>query len=269
MTGRGSRVVGRGWWLIASAVLLAALPSRHLAAQAKLEDNSFLVEEAYNQPARVMQTILTAEILHGAQLFGAAQEYPLGGPRHQFSYGIFAARDGGTELGDAEVNYRYQARGGEGERLFVAPRFTVLVPLGDADRQGGNGGFGVELAVPVSWEVTTRLSLHGNLSAAWRPSAENALGESATTIVPAAGISAVVFLTPKFNLIAETTWEREATVTGDGTTGYGTAHAVALGARYGIDLPGGVQVVPGAAWMPAVDDAPTRSFLYLSVEHGF
>ena len=64
-----------------------------LAAQA-LEDNSFLVEEAYNQPSREVQHIFTAEVHHGAQVYGFGQEWPLGGMRHQLSYTLVADKVG-------------------------------------------------------------------------------------------------------------------------------------------------------------------------------
>jgi hypothetical protein len=254
--------------LLASTLLLVTSAPRRLAAQA-LEDNSFLVEEAYNQPARVVQHVFTTEMLHGSQVFGFGQEWPLGGPTHQLSYSLVAENDASFELGDAELNYRWQAMGGEGAKLFVAPRLSALVPLGDADRWGGNGGFGVEAQIPVSWQASRFVSFHANAGAAWRPSAENALGASAATLAPSVGVSAVIFVTPKFNLMAESVWDWERAVVADGETAGTTSHAIALGARVGIDLPSGMQIVPGAAWMPSVDDAPTRSFLYLSIEHGF
>ena len=251
------------------ATALALLPSRPLVAQEPLEDNSFLVEEAYNQPARVVQHIFTAEVVHGSQRFGFGQEWPLGGPTHQLSYALVAENDASFELGDAELNYRWQALAGEGDKLFVAPRLSALVPLGDADRWGGNGGFGIEGQIPVSWQASKLLSLHANVGAAWRPSAKNALGASAATITPSVGMSTVVFVTPRFNLIAESVWDWEREVIADGETAGSISHAFALGARMGFDFPGGMQIVPGIAWMPAVDEAPARSFLYLSVEHGF
>lgn len=250
-------------------ILLAASPPRHLAAQAPLEDNSFLVEEAYNQPARVVQHIFTAELHHGSEGFSFTQEWPYRGQKHQLSYTLFLGHDDGFDLGDIALNYRLQAFGGEGAFLFAAPRLSALVPAGDGSKLGGNGGWGLEAMLPVSWEAGTRLTLHGNLGAAWRPRAENGVGQRATTFEPKAGVSAVVFVTPHLNLLAESVWIREQGVVAADQTASATVHAVTLGARMGFDLPGDVQVVPGLAWMPAVDDVPTRSFVYLSIEHGF
>lgn len=263
------RAMARGgaWRAIPLLLFTAAAPQR-LSAQ-KLEDNSFLIEEAYNQPTRVVQHISTAELHHGATAFSFTQEWPLGGQQHQLSYSLFLDVDDGSALGDALVNYRLQALGEEGATLWAAPRISAILPVGDGDKLGGNGGWGVDLALPVSWEVTSRLSLHGNAGATMRPHAENGAGEHAFTLEPYLGGSAIFFVTPKFNLLAETIWRRGEQVVAEDLSQGSWDQLVTLGARLGIDLPHGVQVVPGAAWMPALGDVPTRSFVYLSIEHGF
>ena len=151
----------------------------------------------------------------------------------------------------------------------MAPRLSALVPVGAAHKLGGNGGWGLDGDIPVSWEVGKRLSLHGNLGGTWRPSAENGAGERAGTFEPFVGASAIIFLLPELNLMAETLWRDGASVVGSGKTTHNWDQAVTLGARAGFDLPSGLQIVPGVAWMPAVGDAPTRSFIYLSFEHPF
>ena len=262
-------VVRGAWWPFSLMAVLTALRPDRLTAQAPLEDNSFLIEEAYNQPSRVVQHISTAELHHGATLFSFTQEWPLGGPAHQLSYTIVAEQDQGFRLGDALLNFRWQAIGKDGAHLWAAPRLSALVPVGDAAKKGGNGGWGLEGDIPASWEVGRRLSLHGNLGATWRASAENGAGMTATTFEPFFGASAVIFLLPELNLMAESVWRDGAAVVAAGKTTHGWDHAVALGARAGFDLPSGLQIVPGVAWMPALGDEPTRSFLYLSFEHRF
>src|ERR1041384_3024217 len=85
-------------------------------------DNSFLVEEAYNQEPGVVQHIFTAS--YGVkQLAGPddkawnptfTQEWPVFSQRHQFSYTVpyYFLESGGQSkdgLGDILLNYRYQA----------------------------------------------------------------------------------------------------------------------------------------------------------------
>jgi len=262
-------MVRGAWWLLSLTAVLTALPPDRLTAQAPLEDNSFLIEEAYNQPSRVVQHISTAELHHGATLFSFTQEWPLGGQTHQLSYTIVAQEDQGFRLGDAMLNYRWQAVGTDDAELWIAPRLSGLVPVGEANKLGGNGGWGLDAVVPVSWEIGKRLTVHGNLSATWRPSGENGAGATAATFEPYVGASAVIFLLPELNLMAESVWRDGAAVVAAGKTTDGWDQAVTLGARAGFDLPSGLQIVPGAAWMPTVGDAATRSFLYLSFEHKF
>ena len=250
-------------------LILALRPSGAVAAQEKLEDNSFLAEEAYNQDPRVVQHISTAELHHGATLFSFTQEWPVHGQKRQLSYTLTAAEDGGFRMGDGLVNFRYQAVGKGEDRVWVAPRLSAIVPVGDANKLGGNGGWGLDGVIPVSWAVAERLTVNLDLGGTWRPSAENAVGAKAATLEPYMAASAIIFVTPMFNLLAETTWRGSETVVSDGNASRSSDHALLLGARYGFNLPGHLQLVPGAAWMPAIGDTPTRSFLYFSAEHPF
>src|SRR5258708_2637285 len=80
-----------------------------------LQDNSFLVEEAYNQEAGVVQNILNATYdrkTHG-WLLTFTQEWPVPDQTNQLSYAVpytFAGRPGDPSgVGDVFLNYRYQA----------------------------------------------------------------------------------------------------------------------------------------------------------------
>jgi hypothetical protein len=247
--------------------LLLVVSSSRLSAQA-LEDNSFIVEEAYNQPARVVQHVLTAAAADGTTGLAFGQEWPVGSQKHQLSWTLVGVNDDALDLGDAFINYRYQLLGAGGGELLVAPRISALIPLGDADRRAGNGGYGFQAALPVSWELSQRFTVHGNLGATWRPKAEDLTGTDAATLDGYAGASAVFFVTPMINLLAESVWRHGRRIRGDGRSEGVPSHTVALGARAGIDV-GKVQLVPGAAWLPAIDDVPAGVFFYLSVEHGF
>lgn len=271
MTERAWCVVrGASWTLIFLLALsfIAAAPQR-LSAQAKLEDNSFLAEEAYNQDPRVVQHISTAELHHGETLYSFTQEWPVHGQKRQLSYTLTAAQDAGFTMGDGLVNFRYQAVGKGEDRVWIAPRLSAIVPVGDANKNGGNGGWGLDGVVPLSWEAAERLTVNLDLGGTWRPSAQNALGAKAGTLEPYMAASTIFFVTKMFNLLAETTWRGSETVVSSGHASRTSDHALLLGARLGFNLPGKLQLVPGAAWMPAIDQTPTRAFLYFSAEHPF
>src|SRR5580765_8093872 len=104
-------------------------------------DNSFLVEEAYNQEPGVVQHILTAAYglnrLHGPDEnrldSSFTQEWPLFSQTHQLSYTLFGsiAKTGGRSengFGDMMINYRYQAWYDESTLTAFAPRFSLVLP---------------------------------------------------------------------------------------------------------------------------------------------
>src|SRR5262245_19564772 len=73
-----------------------------------ITDNSFLVEEAFNQEPGISQNILTVRRANiGAWDIGFTQEWPLFTQRHQISYTVpFVSSDGASGLGDAFIHYR-------------------------------------------------------------------------------------------------------------------------------------------------------------------
>ena len=76
----------------------------------EITDNSFLVEEAFNQERGIFQNIATwtrGDEGHWDASF--TQEWPAPGMTHQLSYSVpFAGVGGHRGLGDVMINYRYQ-----------------------------------------------------------------------------------------------------------------------------------------------------------------
>src|SRR4030095_7303821 len=105
-------------------------------------DNSFLVEEAYNQEFGVVQHIqsFTRTWESGAEdyVYTFTQDGPLNpAPRHQLSYTILALHNesvpaSGFGIGDIFLNYRYQLV--KNDTLALAPRFSVILPTGEIGR---------------------------------------------------------------------------------------------------------------------------------------
>src|SRR5262249_38865470 len=128
-----------------------------------IQDNSFLVEEAYNQEEGVCQHISSYTRVPESDewVFSFTQEWPVGGPKHQLSWPGVAAqvgRDDGGErgVGDFALNYRFQAIGGVDATIAFAPRVSLLFPLGDARRGLGAGGPGLQLNLPASFVLGSR-----------------------------------------------------------------------------------------------------------------
>ena len=129
------------------ALLLIALPALAQtttdSATKVISDNSFLIEEAYNQEAGVVQHISNyRRDRDGGWLATFTQEWPLGGPRDQFSYTLPLQSAGGSSasLGDIALNYRRQVLGHDDEPIWFAPRLSLVLPSGSARKGTGAEG---------------------------------------------------------------------------------------------------------------------------------
>lgn len=124
----------------------------------KIQDNSFLIEEAYNQEDGVIQHIQTFQYLKKSKswMYTFSQEWPVPKQAHQLSYTIPVAHfhdDGSTTgLGDILINYRYQLI--MKDALAVSPRLSLILPTGDYKKGLGTGAVGYQVNLPVSIELS-------------------------------------------------------------------------------------------------------------------
>jgi len=88
------------------------------AAAPQIQDNSFFIEEAYNQEAGVVQTIQTYTRVTGTGdwVYTLTQEWPVPDVKNQLSITIPVQGLSGTTgvargLGDVALNYRYHLVG--------------------------------------------------------------------------------------------------------------------------------------------------------------
>lgn len=257
---------------LAVALLLTPPCALRAMQEGGIQDNSFLVEEAYNQEAGVVQHIATFARWRGGN-WGSTftQEWPLGGIRHQLSYTVPLERAGSTGFGDVMLNYRLQAVGSGEHALAVSPRLSVLLPTGSAKAGRGTGGVGVQAALPLTWRFAPRLTTVANVIGTVVPSAESGAGDAATTLELGLGGSLIWSLHPRLNLLVEGIWTHGDAVVAEGQTITREEAWLNPGVRWSFDLAGDWQVVPGVAYTIGV--GPTQgehgAFLYLSVEHPF
>lgn len=255
----------------------ALLASTRLAAQepAPIADNSFLIEEAYNQEAGVVQHIstFTRPDGGGAWAYSFTQEWPFRGVTHQLSYTIPVLNEAGTGtgVGDIALNYRYQllAEGDDGPH--VAPRLSLLLPTGSEGRGRGAGGLGVQTNLPVSVRPRPWLALHGNAGLTWTPDARNAAGATARTLDANLGGSAIWLARPTFNVMLELLWLSTEDVVGPDRRERSEAWLLNPGVRGAFNFESGLQIVPGLAYTIGLNDGAGADglFLYLSFEHPF
>jgi hypothetical protein len=277
--------LGVSWSAVAPIALLPALLALvgalvpPVAAQedapAPIADNSFLIEEAYNQEPGVVQHISTLARPDGggAWAYALTQEWPFRGSAHQLSYGLplLHADSEGTGFGDIALNYRYQllARGQDG--IHLAPRLSVLLPVGNERRGRGAGGLGLQTNLPLSLRPRSWLALHANAGLTWTPRARNAAGDVARTIGTNVGGSAIWLARPRFNVLLELLWLGTEEVVAPGQRERQNALYLNPGIRWAYDFASGLQIVPGAAYTVSLTDqgGPDALFFYLSFEHPF
>jgi len=218
------------------AMLIAWLTAK--APEWKIEDNSFLVEEAYNQDPREVQHI--TEMTRGSDRHWTGtftQEWPVGGITHQLSYTL--PLDGTS---DALINYRYQLLGSGETRAACAPRLSLIVGSRH-DRH-----YGAQALVPVSVVLDDRVVTHWN-------GGVNIEHGHATKLAAA---SAIVAALPEVHLMLESAWNSDD-----------RALVVSPGIRWAYDFKSGLQIVPGVA-VPYDTRSHERSvFVYLSFEHPY
>jgi hypothetical protein len=115
-----------------------------------------------------------------------------------------------------------------------------------------------------------RLVSHWNAGTTIVPSADASAGGTAGTVSVNLGAGAVWLLRPAINLLLEAVWTSDAEAIADGVTARSRSAFVSPGVRGAFDL-GGVQVVPGIAYVIGIGPSEGSSsvFLYLSLEHAF
>jgi len=244
-------------------------------ANESIQDNSFLLEEAYNQEAGVVQHISAFTRLWTSKdwAYTFTQEWPL--PvrfRHQLSYTVVITSPGdspGAGFGDTLLNYRYQVLGNGETRVAFAPRLSLIVPTGSARFGRGYGGTGVQASLPLSLVLTKKIVAHTNLGATIIPHARNAAGERATATGYNVGQSLIWLAKPRFNLMLETLWTGYEDVVGPGQTQRSHSLLVSPGVRWAYNFKSGLQIVPGVAVPMGVGPSSGERglILYLSFEH--
>jgi hypothetical protein len=234
------------------------------AAPFEILDNSFLVEEAFNQEAGIFQNIATGLRFGGTWAAGFTQEWPIASQAHQLSYSLsWANNPGGANFGDVLINYRYQALMEAAGVPAFSPRVSLVLPGGEAGRDSP----GLQINLPFS-KQTSEVYWHWNAGLTWLPSAETG-SESRSLESPFLAGSAIIRLRPMLHGMLESVLafvdDPAAEVSSRRTT-----FTISPGVRGGWNI-GDHQLVVGLA-VPITwgeDDTETAAFLYFSYELPF
>lgn len=225
--------------LLPTFLLLATSLAAQDKKEGPIQDNSFLVEEAYNQEAGVVQHISTFSRYQQSRdwIYTFTQEWPVGGLKHQFSFTLpwqrlGASLDGRQAFGDIALNYRYQLLGDGDAPVAIAPRFTLLLPTGDETRGYGKGGTGFQVNLPVSFTLGRQFVGHFNAGATHTPRALSPNGDRGFTQDYALGQSFIWLANPRFNVMLEYLYASGETVTGPGRTDRQSSSFISPGIRW-------------------------------------
>jgi len=256
-----------------------AVAQEHRQFPHAIEDNSFFIEEAYNQERGVVQHIGNGLYLPKPQKTFAlsfTQEWPLWGEEHQLSLSVpyeFVETGTVSGLGDVLVNYRYQLLGKE-DWAAIAPRLSIVLPTGDAGKGRGFGRVGMQFNLPVSKRLSESFVAHVNCGLAITPGAQG-FGVGGTEVRHtlssySVGASLIWLATLHFNVMLECLESSEGDFDQRGDAVRTLQTVISPGLRYAFDVEN-LQIVPGIA-LPfnlADGSVSTGAFFYLSFEHPF
>ena len=270
--------------LVLTAIILLSLsslgqqPPQPTAAPG-IQDNSFLVEEAYNQNFGVVQHISSFTRFFDSKdwNYTFTQEWPApGDERHQLSYTLVGLHAGafpgsGVGIGDVFLNYRYQLVGSGETRVAFSPRLSLIFPSGDSTVGRGSGSFGLQTNLPLSVVLGRKLVSHWNAGATFFPHAQDASGDRAATAGYNFGQSFIWLTNARFNVMLETVFARSQTVVSSDHTEWTSSLFLSPGIRWAYNFKNGLQIVPGIGVPLGVGpSAGERAILlYLSFEHPF
>jgi len=264
--------------ILLGAFLLAVLPPGSRAEERNVDgimDNSFFIEEAYNQEAGVVQHIWTGygsvNRLSGADEnawdFTFTQEWPVGSQKHQLGFTApysYLESEGESDhgIGDLLLNYRYQAYFDEKSLRAFAPRFSLVLPTGN--EPFGDESLGYQINLPFSTAIGDQWFVHANAGVTWLPDAGSA--DDRDLADGKIGGSVIYAATRDLHFVVEWIGEWK-----DEGAEHEFESMISPGLRKAFDFPDESQLVVGiAAPIGLTDAGPDFGvFLYCSFEHFF
>ena len=236
-----------------------------------IADNSFLIEEAYNQEPGVVQFIFNALRLgpEGDWISTFTNEWPVPGMQHQFSYTVShtrgaAGRPGG--VGDLQLNYRYQALDEERHGVAFAPRFSILLPTsGDPDGLALDV-VSYQVGLPFSKRLAEQWAAHVNIGATLWPGVNVALpGEAHASQSRSSwsqGISLIWLASPVFNLFVEGVAQQVQSPSGGSGLRWDRQLLVNPGVRAAVNTAAGQLVFGGSVPIGVTTSSPDTSVMF-------
>lgn len=242
-----------------------------------LEDDSFLIEEAYNQEAGVVQHILLTQWDRKSEdwVTNFTQEWPVPDERNQLSFTVpytFGGKAGAASgVGDVLLNYRYQLLSETDDHPAVAPRLSLVLPTGSYRDGLGDGSAGVQTNLAASKRLSEHFVAHANLGGTLVPHARAPEDPPRTESLGTVSGGGSVIWEPydAVNFLCELLASRDEEIGRRGTEEL-VRVTVNPGVRVGWNGPGGVQWVGGIGVPIGLthDTDHLGVLFYVSIEHG-
>ena len=183
----------------------------------EITDNSFFVEEAFNQDPGVVQNIFGIHATgDGSWESAFTQEWPIRVHAHQFSYTVaFVRGETSSGIGDTMLHYRFQAFDETARRPAFSPRVSLVVPTGSAARGLGDGSAGWEVNLPFSKQLRD-LYVHWNAGFTQLPRAQAGAARH-NLLTPRVAASGIWRVRPMLNAMLESVFEWPEAIAGAAT----------------------------------------------------
>jgi hypothetical protein len=242
-------------------------------------DNSFFIEEAYNQEEGIVQHIFNGVYERerfergGRAAFAASftQEWPVFSQTHQFSYTVpygFIWENGheANGVGDVFLNYRYQAYLDTNSLTAFSPRMSLVLPTGVRPGEFGNGTLGYQWNLPFSTTFGDRWFLHLNAGLTYLPNARTEPHHD--LLFYNLGSSVIYCVNDRLNFMCEWVgfWNQDAA--DNGRLERSLVSVISPGVRYAFNPKDETQIVVGLGLPFGVtrSSPDIGAFLYFSYE---
>ena len=250
--------------LIGYLLLLTSIPL--LAQEKMIADNSFLIEEAFNQEAGVVQHIFTGFLSGHSSDPGSTftQEWPVLSQSHQLSLTLDGDRSSGTfGVNSVLLNYRYQVPVFEKNGVFFSPRLSLMVPVRSEYEK-----IGLQYNLPLSSQISDHFIMHYNIGGSYTFLENSSISGIQERFV---GFSAIWMPVYSTNFLLEALAVTAESLEDPETVQTERTVTINPGVRFAVDI-GSLQIVPGISFPFLLGKNPPRLdgvFLYLSFEHPF
>lgn len=231
---------------LALTIPLAAADEKSKAFEVNIEDNSFLMEEAYNQGPGVVQFINTFQYNTRAQswTYLLVNEYPLISQMHQLSYSLPVSQNAGViGVGDILLNYRLQIL--DTDTVAMAPRISVIFPTGRYADGLGLGGWGIQFNWATSVKMSANWVSHWNIGTTVTIQAKNAAGQTGNPATMNYGGSLIYKPLDFLNFVLEVVGTSGEVVGAAGAIERAETLFINPGIRFAITPSEKLQIVPG------------------------